>query len=448
MDKNIIENSSIVFDDKLLVNMTANDLDLLDSDGNKISLPTSAEDGARVGPLVLPIDTEKNNLGDGHVTTSFNPTTEGSDMIAAVKEYAAEQGIDDIRLIGSAVQKEAYAGDVVGMMSAVGRAAPGEKAAFADKFEIANDSTAPSADWRDLVNDEDKEDIKSAIVDTAKEIDGKMVINTTPHDINFFEKGETNKDNGIEVPSDSRLTLNAEISEVKTDTPDLVKTQAGPTEKGANILAAIEEYSKDTGKEVVVIGSLIAAKGYPEDVVSMTPTMVDGVRGAVAGEYNIIEKPDELVESVDADPVIEVDSPELDENTVGDSTEQMESKQIDGDVSNDDMIKALEDYRDTKVDEESYEHITNAVDEVIDAIEDGKIINKENLVDAIINDKLEEYADSLADNADRTLSDSIDKAGENITKDNNYETFNDIVHGEDDFKDEMDDVEPIDRDED
>ena len=47
------------------------------------------------------------------------------------------------------------------------------------------------------------------------------------------------------------------------------------------------------------------------------------------------------------------------------------------------------------------------------------------------------------------MSDSIDKAGENITKDNNYETFNDIVHGEDDdFKDEMDDVEPIDRDED
>lgn len=306
VDKDIEESSVITDDGRLLVNMTATDIILVDKDGEKFNLKTSAVEGTRDGALVLPVSTDKKDMGEGRVATEFKGNADGEAKIERVKEYAEKHNISEIRMIGNAVQKEAYAGEVVGMISAVGRVAPGEKAAFADKFEIANDNKAPSVDWKDMVTDTDKSDIKEAIKENATEIDGKMVINTTLHEMKFFEKGEADKENGTTVPSDSKLVVNAEKVEIPTDKPDIVKTETNPTSEGADVLAAIKEYAKEEGVEVEAIGSFIAAQGYPGDISSTTPIMVDGERGAVQGEYNIVD-----TEETDIDKGLE--QPETDD---------------------------------------------------------------------------------------------------------------------------------------
>ena len=92
------------------------------------------------------------------------------------------------------------------------------------------------------------------------------IINTTPHSVAIQDIDGT----PITVPSSVVLNAKAEEKQVS----DLfVKTVFVPTEEGKAIISEIEKAFKSqigTGT-LVIVGSMIAAQAYPEDVVAMTP---------------------------------------------------------------------------------------------------------------------------------------------------------------------------------
>ena len=92
------------------------------------------------------------------------------------------------------------------------------------------------------------------------------IINTTPHSVTIQDIDGT----PITVPSSVILNAKAEEKQVS----DLfVKTVFVPTEEGKAIIADIKKAFKSqigTGT-LVIVGSMIAAQAYPEDVVAMTP---------------------------------------------------------------------------------------------------------------------------------------------------------------------------------
>ena len=92
------------------------------------------------------------------------------------------------------------------------------------------------------------------------------IINTTPHSVTIQDTDGT----PITVPSS--VILNAKVEEKQVS--DLfVKTVFVPTEEGKEIISEIKHAFKSqigTGT-LVIVGSMIAAQAYPEDVVAMTP---------------------------------------------------------------------------------------------------------------------------------------------------------------------------------
>lgn len=92
------------------------------------------------------------------------------------------------------------------------------------------------------------------------------IINATPHSVTIQDTDET----PITVPSSVVLNAKAEEKQVS----DLfVKTVFVPTEEGKAIISDIKNAFKSqirTGT-LVIVGSMIAAQAYPEDVVAMTP---------------------------------------------------------------------------------------------------------------------------------------------------------------------------------
>lgn len=92
------------------------------------------------------------------------------------------------------------------------------------------------------------------------------IINTTPHSVTIQDTDGT----PITVPSSVILNAKAEEKQVS----DLfVKTVFVPTEEGKAIIDDIKKAFKSqigTGT-LVIVGSMIAAQAYPEDVVAMTP---------------------------------------------------------------------------------------------------------------------------------------------------------------------------------
>ena len=92
------------------------------------------------------------------------------------------------------------------------------------------------------------------------------IINTTPHSVTIQDTDGT----PITVPSS--VILNAKVEEKQVS--DLfVKTVFVPTEEGKEIISEIKNAFKSqigTGT-LVIVGSMIAAQAYPEDVVAMTP---------------------------------------------------------------------------------------------------------------------------------------------------------------------------------
>ena len=105
-------------------------------------------------------------------------------------------------------------------------------------------------------------------------IDGKTVVNTTPHPLNFLnQEGET-----VVVPSSvapgertSSWLVNAQAVEEKVS-EDLVRTAFIGTPEGEAILDAIETWAREEGHDNLrIIGSIIAAQAYPGRVLGMCP---------------------------------------------------------------------------------------------------------------------------------------------------------------------------------
>ena len=94
------------------------------------------------------------------------------------------------------------------------------------------------------------------------------IINTTPHSVTIQDTDGT----PITVPNSVVLNAKAEEKQVS----DLfVKTVFVPTEEGKAIISEIKKAFKSqigTGT-LVIVGSMIAAQAYPEDVVAMTPVL-------------------------------------------------------------------------------------------------------------------------------------------------------------------------------
>lgn len=92
------------------------------------------------------------------------------------------------------------------------------------------------------------------------------IINTTPHSVTIQDTDGT----PITVPNSVILNAKAEEKQVS----DLfVKTVFVGTEEGKAIISEIKKAFKSqigTGT-LVIVGSMIAAQAYPEDVVAMTP---------------------------------------------------------------------------------------------------------------------------------------------------------------------------------
>lgn len=92
------------------------------------------------------------------------------------------------------------------------------------------------------------------------------IINTTPHSVTIQDIDET----PITVPNSVVLNAKAEEKQVS----DLfVKTVFVPTEEGKKIISEIKNAFRSqigTGT-LVIVGSMIAAQAYPENVVAMTP---------------------------------------------------------------------------------------------------------------------------------------------------------------------------------
>ena len=105
-------------------------------------------------------------------------------------------------------------------------------------------------------------------------VDGKCVVNTTPHPITFLDlNGEI-----ITVPTSvepgqktSPWVINAKAVE-ETVGEDLVRTVFVGTPEGEAIIDTIEAWAKDEGhSNLRIIGSIIAAQAYPGRVLSMCP---------------------------------------------------------------------------------------------------------------------------------------------------------------------------------
>ena len=105
-------------------------------------------------------------------------------------------------------------------------------------------------------------------------IDGKCVVNTTPHALNFLSKEGAE----VVVPTSvapgertSPWVLNARAVEEQVG-DDLVRTVFHGTPEGEAILDAIEAWADEKGFDNLrIIGSLIAAQAYPGRVLAMCP---------------------------------------------------------------------------------------------------------------------------------------------------------------------------------
>ncbi len=99
----------------------------------------------------------------------------------------------------------------------------------------------------------------------SKEIDGVVLVNTTPHEISFLsESGEV-----INVPPCGAL-INAKVVETEAGemgSVKLVKSQFVADPASGEVLALIEAEFPTA----IIVGSIIAAQAFPGRVFGMTP---------------------------------------------------------------------------------------------------------------------------------------------------------------------------------
>ena len=117
-------------------------------------------------------------------------------------------------------------------------------------------------------------------------IDGRVLVNTTPHELTFQSLAGELVTVPTSVPKGEKVgfaVLNAKANEVQVG-EDLVMTTFSPTPEGLALLEAIEAWAaiKHPNETLRVIGSLVAANGYPGRVVGMCP--VPGFERAPQGQ--------------------------------------------------------------------------------------------------------------------------------------------------------------------
>ena len=114
-------------------------------------------------------------------------------------------------------------------------------------------------------------EVLRAIIYKAVEMwNGVFIVNTTPHPIVF----ENTTGVLVTVENDPALLINARVEETLVSSEngvDFVKSTFIPSEEGSLILDEIEEFARESGKRVVVIGSIITAQAFPGRVFGMTP---------------------------------------------------------------------------------------------------------------------------------------------------------------------------------
>lgn len=127
-----------VVDGKTVVNTTPHAINFLDKDGNLVVVPTSVPAGERTSEFLVNARAVEQPVGDDTVTTVFVGTPEGAAIIDDIEAWAAEEGIDNLRIIGSIIAAQAYPGRVLAMCPAPGyeRVAPAEKRMTAQKFTV------------------------------------------------------------------------------------------------------------------------------------------------------------------------------------------------------------------------------------------------------------------------------------------------------------------------
>jgi hypothetical protein len=114
----------------------------------------------------------------------------------------------------------------------------------------------------------------STIAAFSAQVDGKVIVNTTPHAICFLSKdGET-----VVVPTSvapgektSEWVVNARVVEEQVG-EDLVCTTFVGSPEGEAILDQLEQWASEEGHDNLrIVGSIIAAQAYPGRVLGMCP---------------------------------------------------------------------------------------------------------------------------------------------------------------------------------
>ena len=102
--------------------------------------------------------------------------------------------------------------------------------------------------------------------------DDAVIINTTPHSIRFSVPGTENET--VELEPSKGALLNAEVVEEPVF-DDLVTTTFKPSSDGWGIIATIEHVCLGDpelrGKNLRIVGSIIAAQAYPGRCVGLVP---------------------------------------------------------------------------------------------------------------------------------------------------------------------------------
>ena len=91
---------------------------------------------------------------------------------------------------------------------------------------------------------------------------GKILVNTCPHDITFVDGDEV-----VNIPFSKELLVNATTTEIRLG-EDLVETNPEGNPEGEELIALIQDEIDDP--KLRIIGSVMAADAYA-NVVGMTP---------------------------------------------------------------------------------------------------------------------------------------------------------------------------------
>ena len=132
-----IINCSHKFDnDVVVVNTTPHAINMLDTQGNLVIIPSSVPAGERSGKLVINARAVETASGKHTVRTTFVGDDSAAEIIKAIQACFPEAAANgDLMIVGSIIAANTYP-EVVGMIPAPGyeRATPAEKRMSCEKF--------------------------------------------------------------------------------------------------------------------------------------------------------------------------------------------------------------------------------------------------------------------------------------------------------------------------